>query len=295
MTTSTTPTRITVCALLCAGIGAALPATAQVDKEQLSRDIESVLLEQADRNALGTSDTPLTVSSPLQVRYELGAVVVAGDKGATIMAITPKSAAERLELQPGDRLIAINGVRIADAADPASTLERAVRDGGGSLKIEASRDGHAFHVDGQADVVAIPAYKLVIGAATTNGCGFVTDQAGSVPTSQDIYRADITQIDWRSTPIGPKNRHRVDTGRHVLRVRELIPGSWLSGAQLHQVARMKRIKDDDAYKTFVVDVKPGVSYRVGARLLRDKLDAENIRNNAYWEPVIWESVPERCR
>lgn len=281
-------------ALLCVGIAAALPAAAQSDQEQLSRGIEAMLLEQGDRNALGTSDTPLTVSSPAQVRYELGAVVVAGDQGATVMAVTPGSAAEQLELQPGDRLLAINSVRLAGASNPVAALEKAVQGGEGRLKIEASRDGRNLQLQGQADVVAIPAYQVVIGASGGDGCGFVSSSAGPLPTSKSIYNAEITQIDGRSTPLRELNRHHVDAGRHLLTIRELIPRQWLSGTQIHQIKRMHRIKDADAYKTLVVEVEPGMRYNIGARLLRDQLDRESIRDNAYWEPVVWESVAERC-
>ena len=281
-------------ALLVLAVAASGSVAAQVDREELNRDIEAALLEQGDRNALGTSDAPLTVAAPAQVRYELGAVVVAGDVGATVMAVTPGSAAQRLRLQPGDRLLAINGTRIAGAADPVAALETAVRNGDGTLRIEASRDGRTLQLSGRADVVAIPAYQLIVGAPGTTGCGYVTSTAGPLPNSRGIYRAEITRIDGRSTPLQPLNRHRLDAGRHVLTVRELIDRSWLSRAQIVQIAKMQRLEDADAYKTLVLDAKPGVSYRIGARLLRDRLDARNIRENAYWEPVVWAEVPERC-
>lgn len=47
-------------------------------------------------------------------------------------------------------------------------------------------------------------------------------------------------------------------------------------------------------KALVLDVQPGTSYRIGARLIRAKLDTQSIRDNAYWEPVVWDEVAEPC-
>ena len=90
------------------------------------------------------------------------------------------------------------------------------------------------------------------------------------------------------------NRHRLPVGRHVLVVREFIDRRRLNSAQLLQIDKMKRFAMAKAYKPLVVDVKPNTSYRIGARLLRDRLDTQSLRENAYWEPVVWEEVPETC-
>jgi hypothetical protein len=81
----------------------------------------------------------------------------------------------------------------------------------------------------------------------------------------------------------------------VLVVREFIDPNYLNSAQLNQIAKMKKFAFARAYKSFVIDVKPNMSYRIGARLIKDKLDTKSIRDNAYWEPVVWETVPEACR
>ena len=143
-------------------------------------------------------------------------------------------------------------------------------------------------------MVAVPAYRIEIGPETRGACGFVTAHAGTVPKSQGIFRADITTIDGRSTPLQPVNRHRLPVGRHVLVVREFIDRHRLNSAQLLQIDKMKRFAMAKAYKPLVVDVKPNTSYRIGARLLRDRLDTQSLRDNAYWEPVVWEEVPETC-
>lgn len=282
--------------LVAAQLLLAWPAAAQqADAAQLQRDVESALLALADRGALGTSDTPLTVAAPAQVRFELGAVIVPRPDGApAIMAITPGGPAERLELRVGDRVVAVNGQRLAGEADLVAKLQAAIARGDGALRVDYLRAGKTQSARGSADIVAIPAYRLVVGTAATGTCdGFVTDQ-GVQPRSHSIYAADITLIDGRSTPLAAVNRHRVAPGRHVLTVRELIDRTWLDRTQARTIERMQRRENARAYKALVVDVRPGVTYKVGARLLRDRLDAASIRDNAYWEPVVWAVEPGDC-
>lgn len=212
------------------------------------------------------------------------------------MAVTPGSAAERLRLKAGDRLVSVNGRRLAGLADPVATLQTAIAANGGALRVEAIRDGKATTTSGSADVVAIPAYQLVVGAVPAGRCdGYATDSIGAPPSSHSVYRAEITRIDGRSTPLTPVNRHRLAPGRHVLTVRELVNRRWLGGAQILHIHRMERREGADAYKPLVIDVRPGTTYRIGARLLRDRLDRDSIRANAFWEPVVWAEIPGDCR
>jgi hypothetical protein len=125
-------------------------------------------------------------------------------------------------------------------------------------------------------------------------CGYVTDQRAAVPKSQDIFPAEITRIDGRSTPLDPRNRHAAQPGERVLTVTDHIDPHRLPGAAVAQIEKMKRLEQQRAYKPFTVKVEPGVSYAIGARLLRDRLDVQSIRDNAYWEPVVWEQRPEAC-
>lgn len=273
----------------------AMAAAQDADLAQLQRDVESSLLALGDRDALGATDQPLQVSSPAQVRFELGAVAVPrADGPPAIMAITPGSAAERLRLQVGDRLVSVNGKRLAGVEDPVATLQSAIASADGSLRVEYLRAGKAMATSGIADVVAIPAYQLVVGSPAAGSCdGFVSDQ-GVQPRSHGIYAADITRVDGRSTPLHAVNRHRVAPGRHVLTVSETIDRTWLNRTQIRTIALMQRRERARAYKPLVVDVRPGHTYKVGARLLRDRLDTASIRDNAYWEPVVWAVEPGRC-
>ena len=77
-------------------------------------------------------------------------------------------------------------------------------------------------------------------------------------------------------------------------VRELIPATQLTTSQNVQIARMKKFAFARSYKAVVIDIAPGTSYRIGARLMRDRLDPDSIRANAYWQPVVWAEVAETC-
>src|SRR3546814_184735 len=240
-------------------------------------------------------DTPLFRS-----RYELGAVVDVrkpDPRGIEVLAVTPDGAAARMGLKTGDRLVAINDRRLDGDAAPADVLRDAVREGNGAVRLVAARGKSRIELDGQADVVAVPAYHLTVGeaaAGTVAGCGYVSDSS-LPPRSKGLFKAEITQVDGRSTPLRGINRVHVASGRHVLTIGELIPSHRLSMTQNLQRSRAKQHLMARAYKPLVVDVQPGTEYRIGVRLRKDRLDYASIRDNEYWEPVVWEQRAATCR
>ncbi|MBO9716637.1 MAG: hypothetical protein J7507_07465 [Pseudoxanthomonas sp.] len=133
-----------------------------------------------------------------------------------------------------------------------------------------------------------------VAGAPGSTCAFVTDQRATIPKSQDIFPVEITRIDGRSTPLDPRNRHVVQPGTRTLTVTDRIDPHRLPGAAVAQIDKMKGLEMQRAYKPFTIEVQPGVSYAIGARLLRDRLDVQSIRDNLYWEPVVWEQRPEAC-
>jgi len=264
---------------------------------QSTRELDAALVQMSERGDLKDAGAPQVIQKPAQVRYELGAVVdvrSAQRSGLPVLALTPDGPAARIGLKVGDRLVALNGVRLDGASPPAPLLEQAMQRGQGRITAEVLRGTAPVTLRGTADVSAVPAYRLEIGPDTRGTCGFVTARMGVVPKTRNIFRADITTIDGRSTPLQSVNRHRLAAGRHVLVVQELIDTNRLNPAQLVQINKMKRFALAKAYKPLVVDIKPNTSYRIGARLLRDKLDTQSLRDNAYWEPVVWEEVAEPC-
>lgn len=243
---------------------------------------------------LAVSGTLQMATSANRARYVLGAVVDvrrANVKGVTVLAITPGGAASRIGLQAGDQLRVVNGQRLDDTLTPSSVLERALQAGNGTLEVEAIRNGEPVFLSGRADTET-PINAAVRGASRS--CGYVSS-LGVVPkSSQGIHDAVITSIDGRSTPLQPTNRHRLSAGRHVLIVSEAIDDFYLTSSQSRDRLYVLRHLQARAYKALIVDVKPGVSFRVGAKLLPEKMDGRSIRNNEYWQPVVWKEVPERC-
>ena len=257
----------------------------------------SILVAAALLQAAQAAAGPVTDAIPVmqagtaggQARYALGAVVDSRNpsaEGLVVLAVTPDAAADRIGLHVGDRLLAINGRRLDDAPRPSATLDGALQEGNGALRLEVMRDGRKLLLSGRADMIAAG------GAA--QACGYVSDQQGVVPRSQDIFDVEITQIEGRSTPLQASSRHRVAAGKRVLVVRELVPWNYLNSSQLQQIRKMKKFAFARAYKSLVVEVQPGTSHRIGARLIREKLDTKGIRDNAYWEPVVWSTAPESC-
>lgn len=273
-------------ALLVASLVLASPLHAtQSSKSYLPADTAD-----ARRDALAALSLQAT-GSAAQPRHELGAVVdvrQASQNGVTVLAITPGGAAERMGLQPGDQLRSINGRRLDDTAKPATTFDSAMQESDGTLQLEVVRGGKTMRLSGRTDLVASTP------ASAMQSCGYVTANEGTVPESKGIFHVEITQVEGRSTPLTWTNRHRVAAGKRVLVVREFIDHTRLNSAQLLQIKKMKKFAFARAYKSLVLDVQPGMSYRIGARLIKDKLDTQSIRDNAYWEPVVWEVVPQPC-
>ena len=283
--------------ILASLVAASLSTTAIAqDHATLQREVETALVRAAEGSAWPPRGGAITVRRDARVRYELGAVVdvrnASGD-GLPVLAITPGSAASRLGLRAGDRLLAINGRKVGAQAQQ---LQQAIDAGGGKIAASWSRAGKRLAANDAADAVAVPAYQLVLGGGNGQGCGFVSDKQGVVPKSQKIFDAFITRIDGRSTPLGGKYEYELPIGEHVLTITDRIDPNRLTAGQRKQMHLAHRLKTAaQSYKTLVVDVKPNTAYRIGVRLHSDKLDNESIRRNAYWEPVVWETRAQTCR
>ena len=277
-------------------IFALAPAALAQNNPTLQREVETALVRAVESGTLPAAGKSTTMRRDAHIQYELGAVVDvrnANANGLPVLAVTPGSAASRLGLRAGDRLLSINGRKVGTRADQ---LQQAIDAGNGKLAASWSRGGKQLAANDRADAVAVPAYQLVVGGGEAKGCGFVSDQQGVVPKSQGTFQALITRIDGRSTPLGGQYEYELPSGEHVLTIAERIDRNRLTGVQSRQITLSNRLETAaQSYKTLVVDVKPNTTYRIGVRLFKDKLDNDSIRRNAYWEPVVWETRAQACR
>lgn len=206
--------------------------------------------------------------------------------GLPVLAVTPGGAAERMGIATGDRILSINGRALASVASPSRALDDALQAGNGRADVVLLRDGQRMRLQGAlARAPAVPA----------RGCGYVSDSDQTPRATEGIYNGEVTQVDGRSTPLTGSPRLRMSAGPHVLVVSEFIPAQWFTSSQNRARRLMKKQMQAKAYKAIVVDVAPNTRYSIGTRLLRDNLDLDSIRDNAYWEPVVYSTRVEGCR
>ena len=219
---------------------------------------------------------------------ELGAVMdtrYAHPNGPEVLAITPGGSAEALGLRAGDRLLSVNGVSLRDEGNLDARLEHALTALGGKVQVQVLRDDAQLSLSGSLQ----PGPR-----DTVAGCGYVSSDDPTPTVTEGIYPVEITSIDGRSTPLTKQNRHKLTAGVHVLVLNEWIPVSQFTNNQLRQRRLMKNLSLARAYKAVAVTVEPNVRYSLGARLIRDAMDNDSIRANAYWEPVVFKQRKETC-
>lgn len=141
-----------------------LPAFADTDTEaRVADEIEATLLRLSESGALRAHQgKTLQVEREARVRYELGAVVdIDLDAGSvTIVAITPGGSAERMALQVGDRIVAINGLDLAKSEDLGGDFALQAARAQGELMLTVRRGMRQFEVRGRAEQVLVPGFRL---------------------------------------------------------------------------------------------------------------------------------------
>jgi hypothetical protein len=302
-----------VLSALCGLAGAQETAPAPVE-QRLHEEVQSLLVRLVESGALPDEAGGIALAAPasrqpdrgafLDVRWRAGA-----DTGLPVLGVTPGSSAARLGVQPGDRLLAVNGTTLTGlGADgegrsvAAQALREALLANSEALELSVARGDAVQVLRGTVNVVQVPAYRLELGAAIAGasiagtGGGDGVSSCGRIsvfdvaPRSQHLYKAVLIAVDGKLPGPTSSDVFRLEPGRHVLRVAEAIDPKQFDSLQ--RLTRDRR-RGDDHYKDLEVDVQPGTTYRLASRFNYDQRNS--IRDNAYWDPVIWTEIPETCR
>lgn len=240
-----------------------------------------------------SSEAPQVIEQPPRVVWELGAVIGLpnGENAPRVMAVTPGAAAERMGLRTGDRLLAVNDQPLPAGAPGADRLRAALDAGEGHIAFNVQRDNETVPVEGTLDRREVPGYRLEIAASTaTQGCGRIDVGLIRPPVSQEIFPIVLHEVDGGLPgPLG-NQLFRLSAGRHVLKVSEDINGNRFTALQNDHRQRLQR---SEMFKYFTLDVEPNTTYRLGVKFFKDK--REPIRDQGYWEPVVWKQFDESCR
>lgn len=296
---------------LAAGLAlAAASALAQAPVEQrLREEVHGALVRLVESGELDPAQVQsLAVTSPETRHAEFGAIVdVRGDaaQGLPVLAVTPGGSAAALGLRSGDRIIAVQGRALTGLgsqggrARAGAVLAQALAsEDAAPVSLTVMRAGAELELRGPVTRYVLPAYRLELGtalasaslAAASDGsnCGRIS-VFDNAPRGANLYRAVLISIDGRLPGPTTTTSFPVRPGQHVLTVAEDIDANQFTGVELSQRGRYAH----RLHKELVVEVQPGVTYRLAARY--DKSHTGSMADKQYWAPVIWRESREHCR
>lgn len=137
--------------------------------------------------------------------------------------------------------------------------------------------------------LALAVLALCLGTtAQASTCGRIST-FDIAPRSESLFPAVLIAVNGRLPGPTSADQWRLPPGRHTLTVAEAIESNRFTPSQ-NRERDGRRVRD--RYKTLVVEIEPGITYRLAARFIPE--GRSQVRRNAHWEPVIWKQSPEPC-
>jgi hypothetical protein len=239
--------------------------------------------------------TSVTTTSALGLLVDSANAQLA-QTGLPVLGATPGSLADRLGLRPGDVVIEVNGTALgglgADAdgrALAAVTFKSTVAALPASvpLRLRVLRNGMTVAMNAPLhDANAEADMSPVDRQSTTQGCGRIST-FDVAPRSAQQYHATIVLLDGVTPGPTGHETYRVGAGTHELLVAEDIPTDRMG---VGSIASLRTRRDNS--KRLTIHVKADTTVMVAAQLHADK--ASHFANAAYWDPVVWREIDERC-
>jgi hypothetical protein len=155
------------------------------------------------------------------------------------------------------------------------------------LQVIPSRKEHDVNIRTLSMVLAALTL-LFAGSAAASSCGRIST-FDIAPRTESLFAAVLIAVDGRLPGPTGADQWRLPPGRHTLTVAEAIDANRFTAAQ-NRERDGRRLRD--RYKTLEVEIEPGITYRLAARLIPE--GRSRVRQNGHWEPVIWKQSPEPC-
>jgi membrane-associated protease RseP (regulator of RpoE activity) len=310
-----------VLALLSLTLAAAVSAQSTPVEQRLGEEVQLALVRLIESGAFAGKpgeEIAFTLDEPARRVNNLGLLVDSANAerardGLRVLGVTPRSAAQRMGIKAGDRIVAVNGTSLvglgADAAGHAQaavamrTLVDTLSDGS-VLEFSLQREDKPLTLRGELSTIVLPPIHLKVGrdellaSTSTNvsrrepqndggdsGCGRFND-FDVAPSQRDLYGVKLLMIDGISTGPAGVHQFRVSAGTHVVKVVELIP------AKVYRRLNPTRLGDGPEVKTLTVNVKADTTYYLAAKFNEDKRNSRV--SGEYWEPVVWRETPDKC-
>lgn len=307
--------------LACLAFSTAVAAQSVPVEQRLGEEVQLALARLIESGAFADKpgeEIAFTLDEPARRVNNLGLLVDSASSeraadGLRVLGVTPRSAAQRMGIKAGDRIVGLNGTSlIALGADPAGhaqaattmrTLVDALGDGA-PLEFTLQRDGKPLTLRGELSSIVLPPIHLQVGrdellASTApsssrrearidtgnGGCGRLND-FDVAPRQQDLYGVKLLMIDGVSTGPAGVHQFRVSAGTHTLKLVELIP------AKVYRRLNPTRLGDGPEVKTLTVTVQADTTYYLAAKFNEDKRNSRV--SGEYWDPVVWREKPDKC-
>ncbi len=291
------------------------------ESEQLVKDLQQQLkstiaaITELENNA-GNSvkDLYFQVDLPAKHSPNLGLVLDldSPSNGYKILSVTPGSYADKLNLEPGYLIIAINDIPVDSADKRRAFTELENSTAGDLLRLTIDKKGKTETLESTVVGNYTPSIKLEVGTESSvlsindaadvndNSCGKVS-VFFTPPKSKRFYNAHIAQINDRYVS-SRRETYRLKPGKHIIYLREQIDDFLLSirfrstqsdNKWNRRYSRFRGVNGSQYAKSIEIDIKPNTTYNLAAKFIKDKRSKQ--RTGEYWEPVIWkETVDDEC-
>ncbi|MDX1706415.1 PDZ domain-containing protein [Pseudidiomarina sp.] len=257
-----------------------MQASAQQDQ---ARELARAAAVEAAK-ASGKKDK-VSYEEPARSYFNWGGIV---RPDGEIVSVRAGSVAANMGIQPGDKLLKVNGNKVAgnslnEMLAPLDSLQH-----GEAFTVTVERAGSERQFAGEAKATVIPGWRLEVdvamdeqqvGTIDSEGCGRVS-VFFTPPVTRDYYPAFINSVDGESVRVRNPNVV-LSAGEHTIGVHELIDDR-----------SVRRSQSLDKEKELQLTVEPNTTYYIAAHFIREQR-FDRI-NQGYWEPIVWKVTEQEC-